>query len=238
MQEGQGQVLVTGSLSAADQAFDNSESAQPIPRYEKFELQALIEYGVTDRFTLMAMPGFQHVDIDGPAGGQRTGLGYSEFGGRYLLLQGDAWVFSGQTTLRVPGTFQNGNPAGVGYTDPELDFRVLLGRSFSAGSLPAFVDIQLAQRFRMDDPPDEFRVDLTFGVRPLPQWLLLAQSFNVFSEGAGEAGFSSYRYHKFQLSAVYDITPAWSLQLGAFTTFAGRNALQENGVILGAGYKF
>jgi hypothetical protein len=236
--EGQGQVLVTGSLSDAGESFDRGGSAQSIPHYKKFELQGLIEYGVTDRFTLMAMPGLQHIDIDGPAGGQRTGLGYSEFGGRYRFLQGDSWVFSGQTTLRVPGTFENANPAAVGYTDPELDARILLGHGFSVGNWPAFVDLQLAQRFRSGDPPDEFRVDVTFGVRTAPHWLLLAQSFNVFSEGAGGPGFDSYRYHKFQLSAVYEVTPAWALQLGGFTTFAGRNALQENGVILGAGYKF
>jgi hypothetical protein len=235
--QGEGQVLITGSLSAADEAFGGGGSAQSIPRYKKFELQGLIEYGATDRFTLMAIPGLQRVDIDGPAGGQRTGLGYSEFGGRYRFLQNDSWVLSGQTTLRVPGTFEKTNPAAVGYTDPELDARVLIGHSFSAGAWPAFVDLQLAQRFRSGDPPDEFRVDLSFGVNTAPHWLLLAQSFNVFSEGAG-AGLDSYRYHKLQLSVVYEITPAWAVQLGGFTTFAGRNALQENGVILGAGYKF
>jgi hypothetical protein len=238
MPEGEGQVLITGSLSDAGESFDRGGSTQSIPHYKKFELQGLIEYGVTDRFTLVAIPGLQHVDIDGPAGGQRTGLGYSEFGGRYRFMQGDSWVLSGQTTLRVPGTFETANPAAVGYTDPETDTRILLGRSFSAGAWPAFFDLQLAQRFRAGDPPDEFRADVTFGLRPVPQWLLLAQSFNVFSEGAGGPGFDSYRYHKLQLSAVYEITPAWAVQFGGFTTFAGRNALQENGVILGARYKF
>jgi hypothetical protein len=238
MPEGQGQVLITGTLSDAGQSFDRGGSAGSIPHYKKFELQALIEYGATDSLTLIAIPGFQHVEIDGPAGGQRTGLGYTEFGGRYRFMQGDSWVLSGQTTLRMPGTFDQANPAAVGYTDPEVDTRILLGHSFAAGAWPAFVDLQLAQRFRFGDAPDEFRADFTFGVRPAPQWLLLAQNFNVFSEGAGAFGFDSYRYHKLQLSAVYEITPAWALQAGGFTTFAGRNALQENGLILGAGYRF
>lgn len=235
--QGKGQALVTGSFSSAGKTFDGSGSAQTTPRYSKFELQGLIEYGATDRLTLMASPGLQHVDIDGPAGGQRSGLGFSEFGGRYLLMYGDAWVLSAQTTLRVPGTFQKTNPAAVGYSDPELDARILFGRGFSVGTWPAFIDLQLAQRFRFGDPPDEFRADVSFGLRPAPQWLLLAQSFNVLSEGAG-AGFPSFAYHKLQMSVVYDLTPAWALQVGAFTTFAGRNALQENGAILGAGYKF
>ena len=49
---------------------------------------------------------------------------------------------------------------------------------------------------------------------------------------------TSYNYHKLQLSVVYDLTPQWAIQAGAFTTFAGRNALQENGILLGTWYKF
>lgn len=235
---GHGQVVVTATSSTASGAFDGSRDRQSIPRYNKFELQGLVEYGFTDRFTLMAAPGLQHIDIAGADGGNRTGLGYSEFGGRYAFAQSDSWVFSGQTLLRIPGTGDTANPAAIGYTDAEIDLRGLFGYSFTLGGKPAFVDLQLAQRFRLGDPPNELRADIALGWRAAPQWLLLAQSLNVFSEGAGGALFPSYDYHKLQLSAVYDLTAAWSLQAGGFTTFSGRNALQENGLLLGAWYKF
>ena len=206
--------------------------------HSKVELQALFEYGVTNWVTFMMSPSLQHVDIAAPVDAQRTGLGYTDIGGRLLLWQGSSWVLSAQTTLRVPGTFDKSNPAAIGYTDPELDIRALFGYSFTAGAWPAFVDVQLAQRFRFDGPPDEFRADVTLGVRVDPRWLVLLQSFNVISEGAGTLGFSSYAYYKFQLSAVYAVTPAMSLQLGGFTTYAGHNALQENGVVLSGWYKF
>jgi hypothetical protein len=51
-------------------------------------------------------------------------------------------------------------------------------------------------------------------------------------------GFSDYAYHKLQVSAVYAVSPAMSLQVGGFTTIAGHNALQENGVVLSGWYKF
>ena len=236
--EGHGQVIVTGTASRADRAFDDDWKIVPTARTNKFELQGLIEYGVTDRFTAILAPGYQRIDIGAPAEAQRSGLGYTEFGGRVLLLQGSSWVFSGQTLVRLPGTSERSNPAAIGYTDSEVDVRALFGASFSLGAWPAFIDMQAAQRFRAGDPPDEFRADMTLGVRPLPQWLLLAQSFNVFSEGTGAPLFPSYQYHKLQLSVVYDLTPNWSLQLGGFTAYAGRNALQENGAIFGVWYKF
>lgn len=232
------QAVMTWSFSRADKAFDAGGNAQAAPRYDKSELQGLLEYGATDRLTLILWPGLQYVGVGAPTGASRTGLGYTEFGGRYRLLGGDSWVFSTQTTLRVPGTFDRLNPAAIGYTDPEVDVRALFGYSFSAGSWPAFLDLQVAQRFRAGAPPDEFRADATFGVRPAPNWRFLAQSFNVISEGAGGPLFPSYNYHKLQLSLVYDVTPHWSLQLGGFTAYAGRNALQENGLVLGSWHKF
>ncbi len=238
LESGEGLAITTLTPSQASKAFDAKGDLQSTPRYSKVELQALFEYGVSNWFTAMLTPSLQHVGIGAPLDAQRTGLGYTDVGGRLLLLQRDSWVLSAQTTLRVPGTFDKSNSAAIGYTDPEVDVRGLFGYGFEAGGWPPFIDVQLAPRFRLGGPPDEFRADVTLGVRPLQRWLLLLQSFNVISEGSGELGFSSYAYHKLQVSAVYAITPAMSLQLGGFTTFAGYNALQENGVVLGAWYKF
>lgn len=235
---GQGQMLITGAMSSATEAFDGSRTLKATPRYNKFEFQGLFEYGVTDRLTAILAPGLQHIDIAAPVDAKRNGLGFSEFGARYKFMQGQDWVLSGQSTLRVPGTFDAGNPAAVGYNRFEFDFRALLGRSFMIYDLPAFVDLQLGQRFRAGDQPSELRFDATLGVRPLPQWLLLVQLFNVISEGANPPLFPSYDYSKLQVSVVHELTPQWALQGGGFTTYTGRNALQENGVIVGAWYRW
>ena len=155
------------------------------PRYDKDEAQLLVEYGLTDRLTAIVNPGLQHIDIAAPTDAQRTGLGYTEFGARYGFYEDQNWVLSGQATLRLPGTTDTSNPAAIGYTDVEADFRALLGHNFMLGDMPAFFDLEAAQRERSGGLPSEFRADATFGVKVLPQWLLLAQSFNVISEGAG-----------------------------------------------------
>lgn len=239
MEQGHGQVIIGGLLSQADASFDGSRSTTTTPRYNKFEAEALLEYGLTNRFTLMLGPGIQHIDIAAPIDAARTGLGYTEFGARYRIWQNDSWVFSGQVLTRAPGTDQTTNPAAIGYTDPEVDTRALLGHSFSFAGLPAFIDLEAAQRFRFGDPPDEFRFDATFGVHVAPNWLLMAQSLNVFSEGAGTGiYFPAYDYEKLQLSAVYTLTPSWAVQFGGFTAYSGRNALQENGLIAALWYNF
>jgi protein XagA len=235
---GTGELIVTGSAMQANRVFDSNSKLQSIPRYGKEEAQALIEYGVTNWFTAMLQPSLQHVNIAAPFSAERGGLGYTDIGGRARIWSDDSWVVSAQATFRIPGVFDKTNPAAIGHTDPEIDIRGLVGYSFMAGTLPAFIDVEVAQRFRLGGPPDEFRTDITFGIRPVDRWLFLAQSFNVVSEGAGTWGFGSFAYHKFQLSAVYALTPALSLQFGGYSTYWGRNALQENGLVVGAGYRF
>jgi hypothetical protein len=238
MEEGHGQAVATGTASHATEAFDSTRSLTPTPRYTKTELGVLFEYGITGWFTAILSPGVQHIAIAAPIDASRSGWGYSEFGGRLRIAQGDSWVVSGQTTMRIPGTADTNNPAAIGYTGHEIDVRALFGTSFQIGAWPAFIDLQAAQRFRSGGPPDEFRFDTTFGVRPHPQWMILTQTFSVVSEGAGSALFPSNDYHKLQMSVVHDLTPNVAVQLGAFTTFNGRNALQENGALVGLWYKF
>jgi hypothetical protein len=232
-------VIVTSLASFAERAFGAALVPQPTRHYRKLEIQALVEYGLTDRLTAIAAPSLQDIDVASPGGAHRRGVGYSEFGGRYRFLETNGWVFSGQASVRLPGTNDISNPAAVGYTDVEIDLRALAGTSFVLGGFRAFVDLQAAHRVRTGAPPDEFRADLTFGVHIAPRLMLLAQSFNVISEGAGRRGFfSSYEYCKLQVSAVYALTPALSLQAGGYTTYAGRNALQENALVFGAWYQF
>jgi protein XagA len=231
-------VVTTVTASTSTSVFDDNGGLLSTPRYNKVDADALVEYGLTNQFTLIFEPGLQHVDIAAPTSAERTGLDYTQFGGRYQLWRNDDWVVSAQALLEVPGTTNTSNPAAIGYTDVEADFRLLLGHSFTLGAMPAFADLEVAQRQRGDGSPDEFRVDGTLGVEVAPRWTVLAQSFNVMSEGAGSPVFGSYDYFKLQLSAVYALTPSWSLQAGGFTTYAGTNSLQENGVILGAWFRF
>jgi len=237
-QEGHGQLGMTATPSTAAEAFDGDRKLTPTPRYNKFELQTLFEYGFTDRFTVIVGPGLQHIDIASPIDARRTGVGFTDLGGRYRILQGENWVVSGQAVLRVPGTFDTGNPAAIGNNGVEADFRALFGLSFAIGEMPAFLDLQVAQRYRTNGPPDEFRFDATLGLRFLPQWLVLAQFFNVISEGARPPIFPSYDYSKIQISVVYEISKQWAVQGGGFSTYLGRSALQENGLLLGAWYRF
>jgi protein XagA len=238
--EGTGQWLATLDASTATEFWDKNSVLASTPRYNKIDADVLVEYGITDRLTVLIDPGLQHIDIAPPVSAQRTGLDYTEFGARYAFFQVPTWVVSAQATVRIPGTFDTSNPAAIGYTDVESDVRLLVGHTFDIGTMASFFDIEVAERVRTAGLPSEFRVDATLGTYVAPRWLLLLQGFNVVSEGAGNVDYTggSYDYEKVQLSAVYALTPTWSLQGGGYVTYAGRNALEENGLIFGVWHRF
>lgn len=238
--EGKGLIIVTGVLSDSPKGFDADGRTIDIPDYERTEVFVFAEYGVTDDLTVIVAPSFRDVSVDsgGNVADEASGLGFTELGARYRVAEGNGWTAAVQASIRIPGQQIDTNLAQIGATDSEYDLRGAVGRSFKIGEADAFFDAQGAYRLRSGDPPNEFQVNVTFGVRPVPRALLLAQVFNTFSDGAGQGVFTDYRFHNAQLSIVYDLNQSVALQLGGLATLGGENALRERGVFAGVWFRF
>ncbi|MBE7218271.1 MAG: hypothetical protein INR64_07355 [Caulobacteraceae bacterium] len=235
--KGDGQAILTGLGSDGPHGFDGAGDRVRIADYDKAEAYLLVEYGLTDAITVIVTPSLRHVSVD-DASRDTNGFGYTDLGARWRIARGRDWVVSLQATLRAPGAERRDGLVQVDSTGEEYDLRVLAGRSFGVLGRPAFVDLQGGYRVRDGGPPDEWRADLTLGVRPWPRVLLLAQSFNVASNGAGTGIFGEDRYDNLALSGVYDLDRRWSVQVGGYATASGRNALDERGGIVALWWRF
>ncbi len=234
-QAGKGQIIATATITDSHRYFDAKGNVVRGPDYAKTELPVLIEYGITDWLTAMATPTYLHARTQGSS---FSGLEYAEFGARVRLYSTPDSAFSIQATTRPPGPRDKTDPAQAGYTDLENDVRALYARSFKMGSWDSFANLEAGYRLRNGAPPDEWHFDATLGFRPKPDLLILVQSFNVVSNGAGYGGFTQTKYTKAQLSAVFDVTKQWSVQAGAITTAAGENQIIQPGAVVGLWYRF
>jgi hypothetical protein len=234
---GKGQVIVTGTFLGADRYYDSRGRILRGPSYRKFEASAFLEYGFTDRFTGLFSPSLLATSVAG-GGAAYVGPGYTEIGGRFRLLGGESWIVSLQASARLPAPANRLNPAAACCTATEADVRLLIGKSFMLGAWPSFINAEAGYRLRGGLTEDELRIDVTLGVRPRPDWLILLQSFNVLAND-GDAGiFTEARYHKVQLGAVWDFAHQWSLQLAGIVTISGRSAPVEAGFVTGLWYRF
>ncbi len=233
MPPGEGQIIAGTAFSGSSRAFDAHGKLIPVPSYKKFELGSYIEYGLTDWLTLVAAPAYDVIRQPAPAASY-TGPGESGIGGRFRLFQSDAFVASLQATLLTPGASFNGaEPHRAG----AIDLRGMAGASFKIGEWAAFADAAAGYRLYAQGQPGEWKLDLTLGVRPLPQLLVLLQGFGSMQTNKS-ADFPRSSWAKLQGSFVYDLNVAWSAQLGAFMTVAGRNAGRELGPMAAIWYRF
>lgn len=234
--QGEGQVIVATFFSNSTRAFDAQGHLIPVPSYQKFELGTYIEYGLTNWLTLVASPSYDRIK-NPPPGQSYNGVGESEVAARVGLYRSDASVVSFQAGLRSPGgSFADSLGPFEVRRAASLDVRGLVGRNVVVATMEGFVEAQAGYRFYAAGQPGEWRIDLTMGLRPWPQFLMLLQSFTSIVNGSLQFGHVSWT--KLQPSLVYDIAPNWSLQIGGFITVAGVNAGRELGPTAGVWYRF
>ena len=229
---GDGQIIQTNLAVKADRGFDqNGKLSQPV-QFSKFETGIFWEHGLTDTSTLVLASSFQ--DLQFRAGVEQvnfSGFGETEIGLRHVLWRDGASVVAGQATVIFAGPGEAVSDADLGIGGTQYEVRVLAGRSFKLAGRDGFLDAQIARRFRAGNIPQEWRMDISAGVRPHPQWQALAQTFYVYGQSAPGLARSNYRL-KAQASLVYDRNHKTSYQIGGYQTVVGKNIIQEKAIFL------
>ena len=227
MDEGFGQFIAGIGFSEGSRRFDSRGTAQPTPAYRKILASGYLEYGWRSWLTLVAAPTLARQN--GVAANQVTGSDGSAFGARLLLYGRPGTVVSLQALVQPPlGGDRASQLATGGARALATDLRLQIGKGFALGTWPAFIDVAPGVRLRADPFPNEARLDLAFGLRPIPRLMILMQDFISVAPARGPA-IQRTSYAKLQGSVVFDLTPRWSVQIGAFRTIAGYNAVRETG---------
>ena len=241
--ENYGQFIAGIGFSEGSRTFNNQGRAEPSPAYRKIAASGFVEYGYTPWLSLVAAPTLAREGNS--AANTVTGSDSSAFGARLRLAESATDVLSIQTLVQpplAPGDRATQLADGGG-RNLAVDIRLMFAHTFSVFGMPTFIEMAPGARVRADPFPSEARLDVTFGIRPVARLLLLAQTFLSSAPSAGslmsQAGYvATTAYGKLQVSAVYDIGPRWSVQLGVFRTIVGINTVRETGPLGAVWYRF
>jgi hypothetical protein len=202
----------------------------PPANQSRFDAQTYVQYGLTDSLTAFGETAFEHYAIGEPTPNTYNGLDYSGLGLRQKLWTTGEWIFSGEATAFIPGAHDSHAPAQEGNTGWAGEARLNAGRNFTLasipglgwlpgiGSVPAFLDAEVAYRLRTEGPPDEWHGDLTVGFKFTPKIMLMLQDFTTVSMSTDSRTFPAWRQSVAEASIVYALDDKWSLQLGVFST--------------------
>jgi hypothetical protein len=196
----------------------------PPANQSRFDAQTYVQFGLTDTLTVYGETAFEHYAIGDPTPNTYNGLDYSGVGLRQKLWSTGEWVFSGEATAFIPGAHDSHAPAQEGNTGWAGEARLNAGRNFAVssipffGSVPGFLDAEVAYRRRTEGPPDEWHGDLTVGFKFTPKIMLMLQDFTTVSMSTNNPTFPAWRQSAVEASVVYALNDKWSLQLGLFST--------------------
>jgi hypothetical protein len=214
----------------------------PPASQNRFDAQTYVQYGLTDSLTAFGETAFEHYAIGEPTPNTYNGLDYSGLGLRQKLWSTGEWVFSGEATAFIPGAHNSHAPAQEGNTGWAGEARLNAGRNFTlasipglgwfpgTGSVPGFLDAEVAYRLRTEGPPDEWHGDVTVGFKFTPKIMLMLQDFTTVSMSTNNRTFPAWRQSVAEASVVYALNDKWSLQVGLFSTVWTVRTNTEHGV--------
>lgn len=227
--KGHWQIISSFDVARASEGFGGTGIADAPIRYDKLYSKLLIEYGWSDRLTLIAAPEVVVANYSWAGGAPAHDRDVSfEAGARYRLSDRFG-ILSLQASYKSAGPSDLDNSIGRD-SARIVELRVLYGRNFTLLGRDGFADLELAQRFVGGPRPSETVLDATAGWRLAPRTLAMVQSFNTVSGGDAKPPYTYFRTHKIETSLVRSWGTRWSLQLGAYMSPAGQNSLVEQGV--------
>jgi len=213
MPEDEGQLIVTTSFADAANAFDAHGRLIRTPPCSKFEIQSYVEFGVAEWLTVIGEAGGMdfhasagQASLAAPQNPQYSGLGLGALGGRIPIVK-----FQGYMKDRW-----------------QAHVRLQMFHSIELFDLIGFFDSQFGYRTRSQNG-DEAHIDLTAGLRPGSNLMLMAQSFTTVS--LWRNGANNVFSQKFELIAVYDLNQTFSIQLGLIDAPIGVNFPAERGIV-------
>jgi len=235
LDRGHVQIFTGSCYSLATRRFDGNAVPSENTVFDKLTLQSWMEYGLTDAVTLFAAPEYTVADYGSGTAVLHPKSTSVEAGVRILLLS-HGGMLSVQASGKTAGAFDMSVSAD-GAAGRQWELRLLYGRSFKLLRRDGFIDIEAAQRWIERPRPDEGTVEATAGFWISPRYLVMLQSFNTFAWGSAKPPYEPYRLHKLQASLVQRLTRRWAIQTGVFYAPAGRNIVQERGVVTTIWYR-
>lgn len=224
-----GEALIITTLSdyRADARFDAAGLRAPAAAYRKQELSIYGVYGVTQSLSLGAQPTFTRLyarPIPGATRQTTNALSHIELFARQRVWAGDDWVLSVQGLIKLPAAKAVEREPLIEASNRDTEARLLFGQSGRLFGREHFSVAEAGWRARSNGASDQLRTGLTYGIRPWPRWQLIAQNFSTLSTRRnGNPDPFNFDLHKAQLSILRDLPRGFSVQLGGYSEYAGRN---------------
>jgi hypothetical protein len=219
----------------ADERFNGGGHKEDFPDhgdYRDINGNYYVEYGLTCRLTLIGSFYYKDIEYDD----DRINLETYDFGdidlaARYNLYNGRLGVFSVQGLVKIPGAYDRHDRLPLGNGQFDLEFRLLYGLSLWP-YIPGYLNFEAGYRWRENDPSDEFRYLVEFGMDffknlygriKLDGILGLRNADEVVDFQGNPTATLDFDLGKLDTALGYKINPRWAVEAGFVPEIYGLN---------------
>lgn len=224
---GETQIITGATASNANATFGKSGGATPV-LFHKLLFGSYVEHGILDSVTLIFAPEYVMATEEGPNQPLIHAQDFAAKVGVRVRLEQSFGVFSVEGSYKTAGGFDmsvtTGNDSGK-----EFELRLQYGTNFRLFRRDGYADLEVGERYITGARPSETAVDFTLGLKVTKKITLMAQSFNIVSDGSGTAPYRYYRSHKVEFGVLQRLWRGVYLESGGFASPLGQNSLVERG---------
>ena len=132
--------------------------------FRDVNLNNYIEYGLLDNLTLINSVYYKVIKKkDGNREQKTWGIGDIDLGAKTEVMKLAGGVLSTQGLIKIPWTYDSGDTLPLGNGQVDFELRMLYGRSLYP-YIPGYCNFELGYRWRLQDPSDEVRYLIEFGM--------------------------------------------------------------------------
>lgn len=219
----------------SSRTFDKDGHSETTPNggtFRDYNISNYFEFGLLDNLTVINSLAYKWLENDNDfSNSDGYGLGDVDLGLRYKLLDSEKiGIVSTQLLVKIPGGYDKDDPLPLGNGQYDLETKLLYGRSLYPW-IPGYFNVELGYRWRFEDPSDEVRYLIEFGVDITKSIFTRAKLDGIYSMDNGERTDSSgnptttnnFDLGKLDLTLGYKITPAWGVEVSYVPAIYGQN---------------
>ena len=204
-------------------------------RYSEFRSELKLEYGLTDKLTILAYLPFKEARWKDDFKQSTTRNLVDIWSGAKFNLFTEPFVFTLQGRLKFPTNYNPNHTPALGKEQIDGDIQFLFGKSLSP-LFDGYAKVEFGFRARDEEPTNEIPYFCELGYNLL-DWLTINATIDGI-EGLQDTGQTEEDYTKWNAHLVFEILNDYNLKVGYGETFSGKYSSAAQEIILALSTQF
>ncbi len=201
-------------------------------KFRDYNFQYYMEYGITDDLTIISSMYYKYLKKEDDSILIKTwGISDVDLGLKSKLLDTKFGVLSAQGLIKIPALYDKNDPVPLGNGQYDFEFKFLYGVSFMP-RFPGYFNTELGYRYRTQDPSDEWRYLVEFGMDLSKKVYARVKLDGIKSANNGKNAFTiegnptltnNFDLGKLDMALGYKMYRKWSVELSYTPEIYGKN---------------